>query len=103
MPRSIACLLVLCAIAAAAAAPPALPVPDPDDGAISLPPGFRALVVADNLVVNRKIGNNDERLRGIAVAPNGDIYAKGKFGGIFALRDTDGDGRAETIKEFGPG
>ena len=33
----------------AAAARAALPVPDADDGGISLPPGFRALVVADNL------------------------------------------------------
>jgi glucose/arabinose dehydrogenase/mono/diheme cytochrome c family protein len=84
-------------------APAPLPAPDPDDGAISLPPGFRALVVADNLIVNRKVGNSAERLRGIAVAANGDIYAKGKLGSIFALRDTDGDGRADTIKEFGPG
>jgi len=84
-------------------APAPLPAPDPDDGAISLPAGFRALVVADNLIVNRKVGNSAERLRGIAVAANGDIYAKGKLGNIFALRDTDGDGRADTIKEFGPG
>jgi hypothetical protein len=103
MPRSIACLLALCGIAAAAAAPPALPLPDPDDGAISLPPGFRALVVADNLVVDRKVGNDSENLRGIAVAANGDLYVKGKFGGIFALRDTNGDGRTDEIKQFGPG
>ena len=99
----LALTLVLAGALAAGVPPPSLPTPDPDDGAITLPPGFRALVVADNLVANRKVGNNDERLRGIAVAPNGDIYAKGKFGGIFALRDADGDGRAETIKEFGPG
>jgi glucose/arabinose dehydrogenase/cytochrome c553 len=79
------------------------PAPDPDDGAISLPPGFRALVVADNLVVNRKVGNTSERLRGIAVAPNGDIYAKTRLGPILALRDTNGDGRADDVKEFGPG
>ena len=91
------------ALLAVGGARAALPTPDPDDGAISLPPGFRALVVADNLVVNRKVGKNAERLRGIAVARNGDIYAKGKFGPIFALRDTDGDGRADMIKEFGPG
>jgi glucose/arabinose dehydrogenase/mono/diheme cytochrome c family protein len=78
-------------------------LPDADDGGITLPAGFRALVVADNLVAGRKVGNGTERLRGIAVAPNGDIYAKGRFGGIFALRDTNGDGRAEMIKEFGPG
>jgi glucose/arabinose dehydrogenase/cytochrome c553 len=103
MARILALAFVLATALAAGAPPPSLPTPDPDDGAITLPPGFRALVVADNLVVNRKVGNNDERLRGLAVAPNGDIYAKGKFGAIFALRDGDGDGRAETIKEFGSG
>src|SRR5687767_9614624 len=82
---------------------PSLPKPDPDDGAISLPPGFRAVVVADNLVVGKKVNNTAEKLRGIVVAPNGDIYAKGQAGSIFALRDGDGDGRAETVKEFGPG
>ncbi|MBC7368545.1 MAG: PQQ-dependent sugar dehydrogenase [Undibacterium sp.] len=81
----------------------ALPKPDADDGAISLPPGFRALVVADDLVLNKKVGNTGERLRGLAVAPNGDLYAKGKNGLIWALRDIDGDGRADLIKEFGPG
>jgi glucose/arabinose dehydrogenase/cytochrome c5 len=89
--------------AQATAPPAALPTPDADDGGIVLPPGFRALVVADNLVVDKKVGNNAERLRGIAVAANGDVYAKGKFGGIFALRDTNGDGRADDVKEFGPG
>jgi glucose/arabinose dehydrogenase/cytochrome c5 len=83
--------------------PAALPTPDPDDGGITLPSGFRALVVADNLVVNRKSGNTPERLRGIAVAPNGDIYAKTRLGPIVALRDANGDGRAEEVKEFGPG
>ena len=83
--------------------PATLPASDPDDAAIVLPPGFRALVVADNLVVDRKGVNNAEELRGLAVAANGDIYAKGKFGKIFALRDSDGDGRADVIKEFGPG
>lgn len=81
----------------------AQPKPDPDDGAISLPPGFRALVVADNLVVNKRVGNTPEKLRGLAVAANGDLYAKGKSGLIWALRDTDGDGRMDLIREFGPG
>src|SRR5688500_3544204 len=84
-----------------AAAP--LPSPDPDDGAINLPPGFRALVVADNLVVGKRVGNTPEKLRGLAVAPNGDIYAKGKIGKIWALRNTNADGRIDEIKEFGPG
>jgi glucose/arabinose dehydrogenase/cytochrome c5 len=79
------------------------PAPDPDDGALELPEGFRALVVADNLVAGKKVNNTAERLRGIVVAPNGDIYAKGQAGNVFALRDADGDGRAEMVKEFGPG
>jgi len=54
---------------------------------------FRALVVADKL----------KPLRQVAVAPNGDLYAKTREGGIYALRDTDGDGRADVIKEFGNG
>ena len=93
-------LIAFCAILPARAA---LPVPDPDDGGIDLPPGFRALLVADNLVVGRKAGNTPERLRGIVIAPNGDIYAKMVRGNILAMRDTDGDGRVDVIKEFGPG
>jgi glucose/arabinose dehydrogenase/mono/diheme cytochrome c family protein len=80
-----------------------LPVPDADDGGITLPPGFRALVFADNLVVGKQVGRSHENARGVAVAPNGDVYVKGKFGKIWALRDTNGDGRADQIEEFGPG
>ncbi len=87
-----------------------LPVPDADDGGIKLPPGFRALVVADNLVVGRKRefspganGDMSETLRFLTVAPNGDLYAKIKRGGILALRDTKGTGRADVIEEFGSG
>src|SRR5262245_26651018 len=71
----------------------ALPKPDADDGAISLPAGFRAVVVADNL----------GKLRFIAVAPTGDVYVKVRDGGMIALRDADGDGRAETKQTFGSG
>ena len=95
-----ASLISLCLAAASFAAQP---TPDPDDGGINLPAGFRALVYADNLVVGKRVGNTGEKLRGLAVAPNGDVYAKGKLGLIWALRDTNGDGRADEIKEFGPG
>lgn len=80
-----------------------LPVPDDDNGSISLPRGFRALVVADNLVAGRKSGKNTERLRFLAVTENGDVYAKLHHGKIIALRDGDGDGRLEIAREFGPG
>lgn len=69
----------------------ALPAPDADDGGLVLPPGFRALVVADKL----------KPLRNLTVAPNGDLYVKTRREGIYALRDTDGDGRADLIREFG--
>lgn len=98
VPRSLLVLLL-----SGAAARATLPAPDPDNGGITLPPGFRALVVADNLVAGRKIGNNTDSLRFITVAPNGDVYAKTLWGGIIALRDTDGDGRLEQKQEFGSG
>ncbi|MGM0463089.1 MAG: PQQ-dependent sugar dehydrogenase [Bacteroidota bacterium] len=69
--------------------------PDPDNGGISLPEGFRALVVADNL----------GRGRHIDVNTNGDIYmalrSLNNGNGIVALRDTTGDGRADIVKYFG--
>ena len=76
-----------------------LPKPDFDDGGISLPAGFRAVVVADNLNSRFHAGP----LRFLTVATNGDIY--GKFGrnGLVALRDTNNDGRAEKIETFGSG
>ena len=96
--------LAACAIGATAvAAPPAgpaepakaaaLPSPDADDGGLTLPPGFRALVVADDL----------GPLRFLTVAPSGDVYVKTRETGIIALRDTDGDGRADVKEAFGGG
>ncbi len=73
---------------------PNLPTADPGNGGIKLPAGFGAVVVADSL----------GRARHIAVADNGDIYVKlsrlrdGK--GILALRDTNGDGRADKVEAF---
>ena len=69
--------------------------PDADNAGLTLPTGFAALKVADNL----------GRTRHIAVNKQGAIYAKlerldnGK--GIVVLKDTDGDGRAETKTSFG--
>ena len=69
--------------------------PDTDNAGLTLPSGFAALKVADNV----------GRTRHIAVNKQGAIYAKlerldnGK--GIVVLKDTDGDGRAETKTSFG--
>src|SRR5262245_44685004 len=85
-----------------AAAPPESPRCDPDNGGITLPPGFCATVFADRL----------GHLRQLAVAPNGDLYANSwsspysklenaPGGFIVALRDADHDGHAEQIERFG--
>ncbi|MFC2089389.1 PQQ-dependent sugar dehydrogenase [Bacteroidota bacterium] len=69
--------------------------PDPDNGGLILPEGFAAIKVADSL----------GRGRHITVKDNGDIYLSlsrpvdGK--GAVALRDTDGDGKADEIEYFG--
>jgi glucose/arabinose dehydrogenase len=70
-------------------------IADSDNGGLKLPEGFKALVVAENLGRGRHIDVNG----------NGDIYMalrnlkNGK--GIVALRDTNGDGRADVIRYFG--
>jgi len=67
---------------------------DPDDGGLELPDGFCATVVAEDV----------GRARHVAVAPNGDLYValrsgrESSAGGVLALRDTDGDGRADRIE-----
>lgn len=74
----------------------ALPPSDPDNGGLYLPGGFGAVVVADSTGPARHL----------AVNTNGDIYVKLRFavngkGGNLALRDTDHDGKADSIKQFG--
>ena len=72
-----------------------LPACDPDNGGITLPNGFCAMVVADDLGATRHL----------TVAPNGDLYVairnQGAPGDIIALRDTTGDGRADHQERFG--
>ena len=84
---------LLASLLLATVASASLPTPDADNGGLTLPPGFRALVVADKL----------KPLRSMAVAANGDLYVKTRAAGIYGLRDADGDGRAEIVKEFGSG
>ena len=72
-----------------------LPPADDANGGLYLPGGFEALVVIDSI----------GRTRHITVSDNGDIYAQlsrsenGK--GTIALRDTDHDGKADSIVHFG--
>jgi glucose/arabinose dehydrogenase/mono/diheme cytochrome c family protein len=76
----------------------------PGDAGLTLPPGFCATVFADH------IGH----ARHMVVAPNGVLYVNtwsGSYYGndgpppggfLVALRDTDGDGRADATARFGP-
>lgn len=79
------------------AAPP--PACDPDNGGLTLPLGFCALVVADGLGYARHI----------VVAKNGDVYVSirgnrnASGGGIVALRDKTGSGKLDTQERFGEG
>lgn len=74
-----------------------LPKGDPDNGGLATPEGFETLVVADSTGLARHIVVNE----------NGDIYiklryfGKGQQGGTVALRDTNRDGKADIIKNFG--
>lgn len=74
-----------------------LPAGDPNNGGLTTPDGFETLVVADSTGLARHI----------VVNGNGDIYiklrylGKGQGGGTVALRDTNGDGKADIIRNFG--
>jgi glucose/arabinose dehydrogenase len=88
-------LLLVVPLAAAGALlafrhPPA-PACDPDNGGLTLPPGFCATLYA-----------TVPGVRHIAVAPNGDVYAGvQRTRGVTALRDRRGTGHADTTVVFG--
>ena len=71
-----------------------LPPGDKDNGGLFLPNKFEAVVVADSVGAARHLAVND----------NGDIYVKLRAsypdGSNVALRDEDGDGKADIIKKF---
>ena len=73
-----------------------LPPADPGNGGLRLPGGFAAVVVAEEL---------PGQARHLAIRDNGDIYVNMRRrtpeGGNIALRDTDGDGKADVFKSFG--
>lgn len=68
---------------------------DPNNGGLFLPDGFGAVVVVDSIGPSRHL----------AVKENGDIYVKLKITsdapGSVALRDENGDGKADIIQPFG--
>lgn len=74
---------------------PSLPPGDPDQGGLTVPEGFEVVVVADSL----------GRARHLAVNDRGDVYVKLRIplpeGENIAMRDTDGDGKADIIKHWG--
>ena len=89
---SVAIIGLLSSLSGGAAAPAC----DPDNGGLKLPSGFCALVVAEDLGAARHM----------AVGPNGDVYvalqeARGVTPGVVALRDTNGDGKADAKEQFG--
>lgn len=73
-----------------------LPAGDPGNGGLFLPGNFEAVVVVKSL---------PGKARQIAVNDNGDIYVKARYAGkdssVIALRDTNGDGKADIMKKFG--
>ncbi len=74
---------------------PAAPGCDPRNAGLVLPKGFCAQAFADGA----------GRARHLAVAPNGDVFvairgSRQGGGGVVALRDTSGDGRADLRVEF---
>mgnify|MGYP006155002571 FL=1 len=68
---------------------------DKDNGGLYLPDGFGAVVVIDSIGPSRHL----------AIKENGDIYVKLKItseaSGTVALRDENGDGKADIIQPFG--
>jgi glucose/arabinose dehydrogenase/mono/diheme cytochrome c family protein len=71
-------------------------VEQPINGGLFLPEGFKAVVVVDSV---------EERVRHLAVTDDGILYGKlrnsNEKGGIVALQDQDGDGRADVVEKFG--
>jgi glucose/arabinose dehydrogenase len=74
-----------------AASRPAPPATCTRSSGLLLPEGFCAIVVAERL----------GRSRGITVSPAGDVFVALGKGGVVALRDTDGDGKANLQRHFG--
>ena len=78
-------------LAATVSASAASPACDANNGGLKLPPGFCALVAADNIGTARHA----------VAAPNGDLFVGLQNGGIAALHDSKGNGRFDVQEHFG--
>ena len=97
LPRFVFALAPAIVLACAAQAQQPRTLCDPDNGRITVPAGFCAAVVADNLGTPRDM----------TLSPRGDLYVIQRAvregmpaGDIIALRDADGDGRFERQERF---
>lgn len=72
-----------------------LPPADPDNGGLTLPDGFEAIVLVDSI----------GRARHLAVTHEGNVYVKMRItdsaGGSVVLKDVNNDGKADSIITFG--
>src|SRR5215475_14344663 len=77
---------------------------DPENAGIRLPQGFCATVYAEKIGVE---GDTLKNPRHMVVAPNGDVIVsaqgRGGVGGVWILRDEDGDGKADKAVHFARG
>lgn len=70
---------------------------DAEDTGITLPEGFSATVFGDELGPVRHLAARDDG------TVYGILYSNAEKGSIVALKDEDGDGRADVIRYFGSG
>ena len=117
-PLAVACLLSLAALAACdnnddiTTPPPPPPPPPPiafacdaDNGGITVPSDFCAVVYADLTTAGQPA-----KARHLVVTPSGDVFVainspnnEHPAFGIIALRDTDADGKADSTARFSAG
>ena len=79
---------------------------DPDNGNLTLPPGFCATVFADKVGAPRHMvvaPNGDVLVIGNSFATNAEAGGSRTGGSLMLLRDANGDGKAELVKRLKPG
>ena len=95
--RTTLALLVMAPMALTGSLSPAGPPPAcaADNAGLAVPAGFCATAFAEGA----------GPVRHLVALPNGDVLAAvgGGSGGVLFLRDTNGDGKADVTKRFGPG